>query len=404
MRTLFAAWALAVAAAGCRGRGDERREPAPAARPAAAPAPASSAAPEAPQVAPAPERADRLVVLAGGDVNLGRGAGQKILEDPLYDPFHAVRPWLEAADVVFVNLESQLSDQNGETQSPHRRLVFTGPPGGADVLARAGIDLVSTANNHAWDYGKKAMLETIANLERAGVGWAGTAREWGQAYRPAVVRAKGWSVALFAVTDIWNQGPLERHAARDWVAAARFDRLEKRIARARDEHDVVLLSYHGGGEYVDVPMGWTRSFVAAAMRSKLDALLGHHPHVPHGIGWFGGRPAFYSLGNLVFPMHSDHPMTGIGFFARLTFHGDGRLETEACPYHILGHTPLPFAGKPRAAQQRMFTSRLRLLSMATGGTEVGEPGPDGCIPVGPRPRRASGGSTRGAAAPARRGS
>ena len=73
--------------------------------------------------------------------------------------------------------------------------------------------------------------------------------------------------------------------------------------------------------------------------------------------------------------------------SRLTFHQSGDLDVEACPYHILGHTPIPFGGKTRAAQEHLFVSHLRRLSMATGGSQVGEPGPDGCLPLSP-PKRA----------------
>jgi poly-gamma-glutamate capsule biosynthesis protein CapA/YwtB (metallophosphatase superfamily) len=103
--------------------------------------------------------------------------------------------------------------------------------------------------------------------------------------------------------------------------------------------------------------------------------------VPHGVGWYDGRPAFYSLGNLVFPMHKDYPWTGTGFVARLTFTSRGRLSVEACPYRILGHTPMPFEDKDRAAQNRRFVRHLSHVSITVGGTTIGEPGPDGCMPL-----------------------
>jgi poly-gamma-glutamate capsule biosynthesis protein CapA/YwtB (metallophosphatase superfamily) len=347
-------------------------------------APASLPSPPASAAATAPE----LVILAGGDVNLGRGCGQKILRDPKYDPFHVVRPLLATADFRFVNLESQLSDQNGETSSRNHALVFTGPPGGADVLQAAGIDAVSLANNHAWDYGKRALFETFENLERVGVAYAGAHREKEQLYEPVVIRKNGWSIALFAVTHIWNQGSIEKHEGRHYVAWAAYAPLAAKLRQARREHDVVLVSYHGGSEYVDVPMTWTRDFVRSAMLSGADAVLGHHPHVPQGVGWFADRPAFYSLGNLVFPMHSDHSWTGTSFFARLTFSSDGKLAVEACPYHILGHTPMLFEGKTQQSRERMVAHHLKLTSMAVGGTRVGEPGEFSCMPLEPpEPRR-----------------
>lgn len=386
MRVSFGFWAAVLGGlVACA----ERKEPS-ATLDAQVPAPASAAAVPAPPADAAPpaaaeeKKSDRVVVLVGGDVNLGRGAGARIIADPKYAPFREIAPLLASADLRIVNLESQLSEQQGETQHPNNHLVFTGPPGGADVLAQAGIQLVSLANNHAWDYGKDAFFQTIANLERAKVRYAGATREPGRMYEPTLLTIKGFRIAVFAVTDIWNQGPIQEHVARNHVAWAAFKLLEAPLKKARKENDLVLVSYHGGGEYMDVPMQWTRSFVAQVMGAGVDAFFGHHPHVPLGVGWHAGRPAFYSLGNLVFAMHRDYPWTGTSFMARVTFFADGRREVEACPYSILGHIPTPFGGKTRVPRERAFERHLELLSAATGGTEAGPPGELSCMPISPK--------------------
>ncbi|MFO0567797.1 MAG: CapA family protein [Polyangiaceae bacterium] len=384
-RSAFLVVVLSLACAGaCAEKSDAPRssEVPDAASPEPVEPPSSP--PAAPSDAPRAPKADRLVVLAGGDVNLGRGAGQAILKDPSYDPFRVIAPLLDGADLRLVNLESQLSEQEGETQHPVNHLVFTGPPRGADVLARAKIDLVSVANNHAWDYGKSAFFQTLENLERAGVRYAGGSREPGRMYEPTVIEVKGWKVAVFAVTDIWNQGPIQEHEGKNHVAWAAHKLLEAPLAKARKECDLVFVSYHGGGEYQDFPMQWTRSFVGQVMGAGADAFFGHHPHVPHGVAWHGGKPAFYSLGNLVFAMHSDYPWTGTSFMAKVTYFADGRVEAEACPYSILGHVPMPFDGKTKLARERMFREHLKLVSASTGGSEVGESGELSCMPLGPR--------------------
>jgi poly-gamma-glutamate synthesis protein (capsule biosynthesis protein) len=234
-------------------------EPLPALDESAREAPSAEAAAVAPAAAdpepaaPADERAERVVLIAGGDVNLGRDAGQLILRDPAYAPFAGLRPLLESGDVRFVNLESVLSDQRGETQSPHHRLVFTGPPGGADVLRAAGIDIVSFANNHVWDYHARGFEETLANLERVGIAYAGAHREPDDLYQPTVVRVKGWSLAFFAVTHIWNYGAYRGHPGSRHVGWADPDKLREPVARALREHDLVLISYHGARPHPRLP-------------------------------------------------------------------------------------------------------------------------------------------------------
>jgi poly-gamma-glutamate synthesis protein (capsule biosynthesis protein) len=336
---------------------------------------------EKPKPASKPEDSRPLVVLIGGDVNLGREPGQRILKEPSYNPLAKLRPWFDSADLVFVNLESQLSDQNGITQSPLNRLIFSGPPAGADALSRAGVHVVSLANNHAWDYGRSGFLETLDNLERAGVSYVGASREAGRQYRPAVVEKRGYRVALFGVTAIWNQGPFAEHPAHNNVAWADYYPLHKELETIREKAEIVLVSYHGGGEYLDRPLGKTREFVRAVMHARVDALIGHHPHVMQGVGWFEGLPAFYSLGNLVFNQHKDHFWTKLGFLARLSFDSSGLIKTEGCPYQIEDLEPEPLAADgPLFAR---FIRRLEYVSTSVKGSRLAPPGHDGCFEISP---------------------
>jgi poly-gamma-glutamate synthesis protein (capsule biosynthesis protein) len=354
---------------------------------ASGPVASASAAPE-PTPEPSIERAPepRVVLLAAGDVSFGRDLGQALLQDPEHDFFAPVTPLLAGADLRFVNLEGPLSDQKGETQSPWNLLTFTGPPGGAAALARAGIDVVSTANNHAWDYGHRALVETIDNLDRAGVHHVGTGRDPAEASAPVVLERNGIRVAFVAVTDIWNFGSLRTHVAAPFVAGADEDRLvaSVRALRAERKADVVVVSYHGGVEYVDRPLPRARRILHAAVDAGADLVLGHHPHVLQGIAWRRGRPILYGLGNLLMRM-SQTEKRPTGYLARITVGRDRPPAVEACPLLIHGATPRRLADEPdphtRALEERRFARHLAAISADLGGVEVGEPGGDGCMPV-----------------------
>jgi poly-gamma-glutamate capsule biosynthesis protein CapA/YwtB (metallophosphatase superfamily) len=321
------------------------------------------------------------VLVAGGDVNLGRKVGQRILHDAAFDPFAGIRPLLVQADVAFANLESPLSDQNGETED-RSRLAFVGPPRGAELLARAPFHLVSVANNHAWDYDRRGFLDTLAALEGARVAYAGGSREPGEQYRPAVLRVKGWSLALFAVTHLWNPGEFSLHEAREHVAWADIERLTREIRSARGEHDLVLVSYHGGREYSELPAQEPVDFVSTIMRAGADAVLAHHPHVPQGVGWQEQRPIFYSLGNLVFGKNRHHAWTARGYLAHLTFTEGGPIQVAACPYVIDHSLPRLVRAPAEAEAFRRYLRRTSAFA-SQGGTELRPLDERGCIPLAP---------------------
>ncbi|WP_437530517.1 CapA family protein [Sorangium sp. So ce726] len=350
------------------------------------------AAPAAATAAPTAAPADAITLLAGGDVCLGKALGQELLRNPAYDPFASVAALFASADVRFVNLENQLSDQGGETQHARQPLVFTGPPAGADALARAGIGVVSLANNHMWDYGKGGFLETLGHLERAGVAYVGAGRTRLEAYAPAVIEHRGFRVAVLAVTGIWNQGSLWQHPAREFVAGAERDGLAAAVRAARKQPgvDAVVVSYHGGTEYLDTPLPQARALASAAIDAGADAFLGHHPHVLQGIELRRGRPIFYSLGNFLMKVKRTGPAVELAMLARLRLRRGEPPLAEICPVRSDGLGTVPLAADPRRAEtEAAFAERMRRVSVfVEGEPEIGPFAADGCAPLEPAAKAA----------------
>ncbi|MEM9692120.1 MAG: CapA family protein [Myxococcota bacterium] len=376
-------WVVAFALFGCSSpeRGSSEASGSNAASAASVPSPrtATNAALSRP-TAP-------LVLVAGGDVSFGRMRGQRLLRQPARDDFASLRYLLDPADLRFVNLECTISDRDGETQHPGNRLVFTAPPPAAPALARAGIDIVSLANNHAWDYGRAALFETFTRLEEAGVRYVGAGRTAAQAYGPVVVSTPRGRVAFVAVTDIWNQA-FEPHPRKEIVADAVLERLVDSVEKAKRQGDWVVVSHHGGYEYNPRPHQGTRRLLQAAVDAGADAVIGHHPHVTQRVSLYRGRPIFYSLGNLMMRMKTGEPWTQYGFLARLRLADHRQPEAELCLYRIDGLDPVPLGRDPqREVHERMFRFRYEQL-LHTGSlvepdqaVRLGAFDADGCAPV-----------------------
>jgi poly-gamma-glutamate synthesis protein (capsule biosynthesis protein) len=291
--------------------------------------PATPATPEA-VAAPRAPRND-LTILCVGDINMGRSLGRQLIAGRKDLPFAKVRSEIASADIAFANLESQISDQRGVTEGSSN-YVFNAPPQAADELANAGFDVVSTANNHAWDFGKRAMLETLTNLERVGIAAAGTGETLEEAYAPAILERNGWRVGIIAVTGVFNS-PFETSPARDYVAWADPVLVSLKIKELRGRGvDLVLVSYHGGVEYTPSPTDETRAFARACIDAGADAVIGHHPHVVQGVEWYNGKPVFFSLGNFVFKQFD--PWTDRGLGVRLTARDGAGLRVEYLPVAV----------------------------------------------------------------------
>src|SRR2546426_9369240 len=197
-----------------------------------------------------------LRLYAVGDINLGRRtARERLIEgDTLYS-FRPLLDTLRGADITFGNLESPIAADSGQVDESGA--VFTAPPIAALALAQAGFDIVSTANNHAWDGGEATLQETMRQLTRAGVLFVGSAFGRDMAEQPVIVRRGGWRIAFFAITRAWNPAPYTfyRHPGANYVAWGDTAWIYPAIRSLKESGrvDLVVVSVHGGREFVDAP-------------------------------------------------------------------------------------------------------------------------------------------------------
>lgn len=245
----------------------------------------------------------RLVTIgASGDLLLQPrvvSAGRAAIDgfDRVLSPIRVMAP----DDVVaFANLEAPLSEELP---------VFSGSPptlgAPADVagsIARAGIDVVSLANNHAWDQGARGAALTQQALVQAGVRTIGAGATADEALAPAIFERHGVRVAFVGVTQRVNAGP--GHAEpRAMIATWDEARIESALARARDEADVVVVSIHWSHDFRPEPRTEERELARFLVAHGADVILAHGPHVLHPIERLpsprGDALCAYSLGNLV---------------------------------------------------------------------------------------------------------
>jgi len=246
---------------------------------------------------------DTLRLYAVGDINLGRrDALDRLLQGDTLYPFAAVVDTLRSAHILFGNLESAIAQQTRHRDTSG--FVFTAPLVAAQSLARAGFDILSTANNHGWDGGRAAVEETMRQLTRAGVLFVGSAMGRPMAEQPVIVRSHGWRVAFFAMTRAWNAAPNDfyGHEGANYVAWGDPHWIYPALQRMKAEGraDLVVVSVHAGTEFAEEPQPSLRRFYEGLVDAGADIVLGHHPHVLQPVVWHAGKPIVQSLGNFIF--------------------------------------------------------------------------------------------------------
>jgi poly-gamma-glutamate synthesis protein (capsule biosynthesis protein) len=301
------------------------------------------------------EPVKRTVIVAGGDAMLARNVGirARAQKDPAW-PFRLIAPVFAAADIAFLNLESPFSDQ-GPLQL--RGMIFKAEPDMIAGLTLAGIDIVSTANNHARDQRARGVEYTLDHLEENGILAVGTGKTEEEAHAGQVIERNGTRFGFLAYTYDANNGNHKDTDPR--ICVLDIDRMRQDVSALRMRADVILVSMHAGTEYEPKPNPQQIEFARAAVDAGAAAVIGHHPHVRQPMELYNHAPIFYSLGNLVFDQFQ-RKETQVGSLAELAFEGSRLVETKT------GTVRLPLT-VPRVEEE----SRGRASSGVAAGPVAG---------------------------------
>jgi poly-gamma-glutamate synthesis protein (capsule biosynthesis protein) len=290
---------------------------------------------------------------------LSRGVGDRIESaDPRY-PFENFMDLLSSADIAFANLECVMA--SGGNPLPKKEVRFQAMPDAVKGLVEAGIDVVSLANNHSLDYGRKGLFETMDILAHSGIAYIGAGFDEVSARRPAYLRVKGYKVAFLAYS--WNFFLTVKAAeGTPGVSVLIEERLRKDLLRARRWADLVVVSVHWGWEYADRPTERDRKLAHLAIDLGADLVVGHHPHVIQGVERYKNGLICYSLGNFIFDQRS--AKTRQGLILRCSFR-DGKLDkAELIPVEIHPKEYRPYPATNSTAY--LILTRLKDLSQKMG--------------------------------------
>ncbi len=209
---------------------------------------------------------------------------------------------MRSADVMMLNNEFPYSDR-GEPL-PDKTYTFRAPAESVSVLHDMGVDIVSLANNHAYDYGEDSFLDTLDILEEAGIPYVGAGRNLEEAVQPIYYLVGDSKIAVLGATQIERTpSPHTRGATEDSPGVFRCletELLEEKIREAKEECDFVIVYIHWGTEST-AELDWRQiDHAPLYVEAGADIIIGDHPHCLQEIGYVDGVPVVYSLGNFWF--------------------------------------------------------------------------------------------------------
>lgn len=259
-----------------------------------------------------------VTMIATGDVIPARSVNYKMVTGKGFRwPFEKTADVLRSADLTVINLETPIFSGCVPTVEGMR---FCGDQGVTEGLAYAGIDVATLGNNHAGNYGREGVEETVRLLERAGILPVGV----GTRYKTM----KGVRFAFLSYDDI---GPRV-----DGVPWADEQTIRREIAEARKNADVVIAAYHWGVEYVTQPSSRQRELGYVAIDAGADLVLGNHPHWIQPVELYKDTLIAYAHGNFVFDQEWSEE-TKRGVVGRYVFYEGKLVDVEYLPVRIMDY-------------------------------------------------------------------
>lgn len=335
--------------------------------------------------------------------------------------FLALVGLMRMADVTIINLETVVHSFMGFAQADSGGTWTASPPVIAKELAWAGVDMVSHANNHAFDYGTDGVLETHELVSAAGIVVSGSGKDLEAARAPGWTNVGDRKVAHLSVTasfvpygrasrsrpdlrgrpginpltivdqtiigiPAWlktfmrcidsvlgnDQTKYERPGfvrfGKRFIVGERFS-LDRGRRPDKGDRAGNIQAVKQAAEQSDLTVvsihthdesQWLRAYVSDVLAAGADIVHVHGVHEVRGIQISDGRPVFFGLGNFVFQTAQIKPLPSDAYEAV-------GLDDAANPADILEATrPWGQSFKPKifeACAARLEYSNGRLTTI-----------------------------------------
>lgn len=324
---------------------------------------------------------ERVIAFAGDVMTWDRAAPYIEREGSDY-PFRATAALFRAADLAVANLEGPVAKK---AERVARGWSYRVPPSALAGLKGAGFDVVSVANNHAFDCGEAGLVETMEWLRDAGIAWFGGGRDEAAAVSPHVARLGDARVAFLGFVAAETYFGVEGHGPEQAVTAAEQRRMEsmfrarsgragvavadpagvaEAVRRAEQSADAVVVFIHFGVRYLREPTRFQRSLAHAAVDAGADLVVGHHAHFWQPVEVYRGVPIAYGIGNFAFG--SGNSRADEALVVRAVFLGRRLAALVLHPLYIKNRDSL-VAYQPKLMRGRSAQSMLDRLAAASAG-------------------------------------
>lgn len=252
--------------------------------------------------------------------------------------FDDISLYTKTADICVGNLETTFAGEDvGYSGYP----TFNTPDSLAYELKDIGVDVLSTAGNHALDKGFNGLSRTIDVLNDADIAHTGTYKTEEEQNTILTKYVKGIKIAFVNFT--YGTNGIKIPSGKEFcVNLIDNDLITKQLDLAKSQNpDIIVACMHWGNEYKTTPNDTQKELSTFLFQNGVDIILGTHPHVLEPMekqtvtledGTTKDGFVIYSLGNFISGQTAENTKTSIILDLTITKHTDGKITIDKAEY------------------------------------------------------------------------
>lgn len=237
---------------------------------------------------------------------------------------------MQAADLFCVNSEFAFTSRG--TPLDGKSYTFRSDPSNISIYQAMGVDVVTLANNHIYDYGAEGLTDTLAVFDRVNIGYVGAGENIEEASAPYYAEIQGQTIAFVNASnaEVYRHTPEATEESSGILLCYEPDKFLQSIREAKQNADYVVACVHWGTDYTYETSDEQRELGQDMITAGADIVVGTHSHCLQGIEYYNGKPIFYGLGSCWF-----NNKTLETFMLELHFEGNalngGTVTTSIAP-------------------------------------------------------------------------
>jgi len=209
---------------------------------------------------------------------------------------------MKNSDFLAVNSEFTVSSRGSALKG--KMYTFRAKPERLSIYYEMGVDLVSLANNHVYDYGKDAFLDMLNAFDEYKIPRVGAGKNLAEASKEYIAEINGFKIAFIGASraekNVYTPGATDSTPGVFWCYDPTNVINKIKELRARDDIDFIIPLIHFGRENShDLEKAQVES-AKAYLDAGADVIVGHHAHVLQGVEIYNKKPIIYNLGNFLF--------------------------------------------------------------------------------------------------------